>query len=120
MSVINTNYLALVSQSHLQKSQSALGAAIERLSSGLRINSAKDDAAGFATAPARHALAQQNAHLDGGSAHGRGKRLQRGAAAHQGAFSGCTLQWQVQFQRAVIDLAQVKVKHPGAIFHHGR
>ncbi|MBP6259787.1 MAG: flagellin, partial [Comamonas sp.] len=47
---INTNYLALVSQSHLQKSQSALGTAIERLSSGLRINSAKDDAAGFAIA----------------------------------------------------------------------
>ena len=50
MSVINTNYLALVSQSHLQKSQSTLGTAIERLSSGLRINSAKDDAAGFAIA----------------------------------------------------------------------
>ena len=50
MPAINTNYLALVSQSHLQKSQSALGAAIERLSSGLRINSAKDDAAGFAIA----------------------------------------------------------------------
>ena len=50
MSVIHTNYLALVSQSHLQKSQSALGTAIERLSSGLRINSAKDDAAGFAIA----------------------------------------------------------------------
>ena len=50
MSAINTNYLALVSQSHLQKSQSALGTAIERLSSGLRINSAKDDAAGFAIA----------------------------------------------------------------------
>ena len=50
MSVINTNCLALVSQSHLQKSQSALGTAIERLSSGLRINSAKDDAAGFAIA----------------------------------------------------------------------
>ena len=50
MPAINTNYLALVSQSHLQKSQSALGTAIERLSSGLRINSAKDDAAGFAIA----------------------------------------------------------------------
>lgn len=50
MSAINTNYLALVSQSHLQKSQSALGTAIERLSSGLRINGAKDDAAGFAIA----------------------------------------------------------------------
>ena len=50
MSVFNTNYLALVSQSHLKKAQSALGTAIERLSSGLRINSAKDDAAGFAIA----------------------------------------------------------------------
>lgn len=50
MSVINTNYLALVSQNNLTKSQGALGSAIERLSSGLRINSAKDDAAGQAVA----------------------------------------------------------------------
>ncbi|MGE4336245.1 MAG: flagellin [Pigmentiphaga sp.] len=50
MSVINTNYLALVSQNNLTKSQNALGQAIERLSSGLRINSAKDDAAGQAIA----------------------------------------------------------------------
>ena len=50
MSVINTNYLALVSQNNLSKSQNALGSAIERLSSGLRINSAKDDAAGQAIA----------------------------------------------------------------------
>ncbi|MFY2030309.1 flagellin [Achromobacter xylosoxidans] len=46
--VINTNYLSLVAQNNLNKSQSALGTAIERLSSGLRINSAKDDAAGMA------------------------------------------------------------------------
>jgi len=50
MSVINTNYLSLVAQNNLNKSQSALGSAIERLSSGLRINSAKDDAAGQAIA----------------------------------------------------------------------
>lgn len=50
MSVINTNYLAMVSQNNLTKSQNALGTAIERLSSGLRINSAKDDAAGQAIA----------------------------------------------------------------------
>ena len=50
MSVINTNYLALVSQNNLNKSQNTLGTAIERLSSGLRINSAKDDAAGQAIA----------------------------------------------------------------------
>lgn len=50
MSVINTNVLALQSQNNLTKSQSALGSAIERLSSGLRINSAKDDAAGQAIA----------------------------------------------------------------------
>jgi len=40
----------LVSQNNLNKSKDALGAAIERLSSGLRINSAKDDAAGQAIA----------------------------------------------------------------------
>ncbi|MCI1838986.1 MAG: flagellin FliC [Achromobacter ruhlandii] len=48
--VINTNYLSLVAQNNLNKSQSALGTAIERLSSGVRINSAKDDAAGMAIA----------------------------------------------------------------------
>ncbi|MCZ4330207.1 flagellin [Castellaniella denitrificans] len=50
MAVINTNYLALVSQNNLNKSQNSLGTAIQRLSSGLRINSAKDDAAGQAIA----------------------------------------------------------------------
>ncbi|WP_410171268.1 FliC/FljB family flagellin [Castellaniella defragrans] len=49
-SAINTNYLSLVAQRNLNKSQSSLGSAIERLSSGLRINSAKDDAAGQAIA----------------------------------------------------------------------
>lgn len=46
--VINTNAMSLVAQNNLNKSQSALGTAIERLSSGMRINSAKDDAAGQA------------------------------------------------------------------------
>ncbi|WP_337014535.1 flagellin N-terminal helical domain-containing protein [Leclercia sp. AS011] len=50
MAVINTNTLSLMTQSNLNKSQSTLGTAIERLSSGLRINSAKDDAAGQAIA----------------------------------------------------------------------
>ncbi|ATF92120.1 flagellin N-terminal helical domain-containing protein [Cedecea neteri] len=50
MSVINTNLLSLTTQNNLNKSQSSLGTAIERLSSGLRINSAKDDAAGQAIA----------------------------------------------------------------------
>ncbi|MBD1403533.1 flagellin FliC, partial [Leclercia adecarboxylata] len=50
MAVINTNTLSLMTQNNLNKSQSTLGTAIERLSSGLRINSAKDDAAGQAIA----------------------------------------------------------------------
>lgn len=41
MAVINTNLLSLTTQNNLNKSQSSLGTAIERLSSGLRINSAK-------------------------------------------------------------------------------
>ncbi|QZY96436.1 FliC/FljB family flagellin [Pantoea dispersa] len=46
--VINTNALSMVAQNNLNKSQGSLGTAIQRLSSGLRINSAKDDAAGQA------------------------------------------------------------------------
>ena len=48
MSVINTNLPALTSQQNLKKSQSALATSMERLSSGLRVNNAKDDAAGQA------------------------------------------------------------------------
>jgi len=47
-SVINTNVMSLNAQRNLSRSQSALSTSIERLSSGLRINSAKDDAAGLA------------------------------------------------------------------------
>ncbi|MCU6191003.1 flagellin [Enterobacter sichuanensis] len=46
--VINTNALSLMAQNNLNKSQTQLGTAIQRLSSGMRINSAKDDAAGLA------------------------------------------------------------------------
>ena len=46
--VINTNALSLMAQNNLNKSQGQLGTAIQRLSSGMRINSAKDDAAGLA------------------------------------------------------------------------
>ena len=48
--VINTNSLSLITQNNINKNQSALSTSIERLSSGLRINSAKDDAAGQAIA----------------------------------------------------------------------
>ena len=49
-SVINTNSLSLVTQNNLTKSQASLNTAIQRLSSGMRINSAKDDSAGQAIA----------------------------------------------------------------------
>jgi flagellin len=47
-SVINTNIASLNSQRNLSGSQGALTTSLQRLSSGLRINSAKDDAAGLA------------------------------------------------------------------------
>jgi flagellin len=47
-SVINTNIASLNAQRNLTSSQSALQTSLQRLSSGLRINSAKDDAAGLA------------------------------------------------------------------------
>ncbi|MBI3903787.1 MAG: flagellin FliC, partial [Nitrosomonadales bacterium] len=43
---INTNIASLNAQRNLSSSQGALATSLQRLSSGLRINSAKDDAAG--------------------------------------------------------------------------
>jgi flagellin len=48
--VINTNIASLNAQRNLNTSQGALATSLQRLSSGLRINSAKDDAAGLAIA----------------------------------------------------------------------
>lgn len=48
MSVINTNTIALNAQRNLSTNSASLSTTIQRLSSGLRINSAKDDAAGLA------------------------------------------------------------------------
>lgn len=48
--VINTNIMSLNAQRNLNRSSSDLQVALQRLSSGLRINSAKDDAAGLAIA----------------------------------------------------------------------
>ena len=47
-SMINTNLASLNAQRNLSTSSSSLTTALQRLSSGLRINSAKDDAAGLA------------------------------------------------------------------------
>jgi flagellin len=48
--VINTNIASLNAQRNLNMSQNSLNTSLQRLSSGLRINSAKDDAAGLAIA----------------------------------------------------------------------
>jgi len=48
--VINTNIASLNAQRNLNSSQASLATSIQRLSSGLRVNSAKDDAAGLAIA----------------------------------------------------------------------
>ena len=49
-SIINTNVMSLNAQRHLNKNAMSLASAVERLSSGLRVNSARDDAAGLAVA----------------------------------------------------------------------
>jgi len=46
--VINTNISALSAQSSLRRSSNDASTSMERLSTGIRINSAKDDAAGLA------------------------------------------------------------------------
>jgi flagellin len=48
--VINTNFASLNAQRNLSVSQNALATSLQRLSSGSRVNSAKDDAAGLAIA----------------------------------------------------------------------
>ncbi len=48
--VINTNLASLFAQNSLTNAQNNLAQSVQRLSSGLRINSAKDDAAGLAIA----------------------------------------------------------------------
>src|ERR1019366_8041197 len=48
MAVINTNIASLNAQRNLLTSQESLATSLQRLSSGLRINSARDDAAGLA------------------------------------------------------------------------
>lgn len=47
---VNTNVMSLSAQRNLSRTQTGLQTSIERLSSGLRVNSAKDDAAGLAIA----------------------------------------------------------------------
>src|ERR1700709_2855855 len=47
---VNTNLVSLTAQRNLNTSQSSLATSMQRLSSGLRVNSAKDDAAGLAIA----------------------------------------------------------------------
>lgn len=46
--IVNTNLFSMNAQRNVGRTQKSLGTSIERLSSGLRINSAKDDAAGMA------------------------------------------------------------------------
>ena len=66
--VINTNLLSLNAQRNTSTSQSSLAISMQRLSSGLRVNSAKDDAAGLAIADRMNAqvrgmnVAQRNAN----------------------------------------------------------
>jgi flagellin len=50
MSIINTNLSSMNAQRNLKTSQNDLNTSIQRLSSGLRVNSAKDDAAGLSIA----------------------------------------------------------------------
>src|SRR5690349_14390461 len=50
MSIINTNLSSLNAQRNLTKSNNELQTSMQRLSSGLRVNSSKDDAAGMSIA----------------------------------------------------------------------
>jgi len=70
MQSINTNLLALTAQRRLNASQGALARSLERLSSGLRINSARDDAAGLAVAQRMSSEIRTGARLQQGLSDG--------------------------------------------------
>lgn len=61
MTQINTNTYSLNAQRNLAKNSLGLSSAIERLSSGLRVNSAKDDASGLAQGMQKEASARVTA-----------------------------------------------------------
>lgn len=58
--IVNTNIASLNAQRNLNTSTSALAVSLQRLSSGLRVNSAKDDAAGLAISQAFNASIRGN------------------------------------------------------------
>jgi flagellin len=58
MQSINTNAMSLNAQRNLETTKSSMATAVQRLSSGLRVNSAKDDAAGLAIATRMDATAR--------------------------------------------------------------
>ena len=68
--MLNTNLLSLFSQRALAKAEGGVATSIERLSSGLRVNSAKDDAAGLAIAERMNSEIRSSAPLTRGISDG--------------------------------------------------
>ena len=58
--VLNTNAASLYASKNLQSAQSKMATSVERLSSGLRVNRAKDDAAGLGIADEDDAYVKSN------------------------------------------------------------
>ena len=131
MSVINTNVKSLAAGGSLSAVEKSLSTSMERLSTGLRINSAKDDAAGLAissrmTSQLRgYAMALRNAN-DGlsmaqtaeGALGQITNMLQRmrelAVQASNGAMSGDdrnNLQWEVDQLKAEINNIALKTNH---------
>ena len=81
--VINTNMMSLNSQRQLNRSQTSMMTSVERLSSGLRVNRAKDDAAGLAIAEKftsqirglNQAVRNANLEITGGTIKGKNEEL---------------------------------------------
>jgi hypothetical protein len=80
--VINTNVMSLNAQRNLSTSGSQLANSLQRLSSGLRINSAKDDAAGLA-------ISEPHDHPDQWSDPGRAQCQRRHLAGPDHGKAPC-------------------------------
>ncbi len=80
--VLNTNIDSIIAQNNLTGSQSLLSQSLTRLSSGLRINSAADDAAGSRDQPAVHHADQRHQPGDQQRERRRVRSADRGRRAH--------------------------------------
>ena len=106
MAQINTNLYSLNAQRNLDKNSLGLASAVERLSSGLRVNSARDDATGLATGMTiEDCTAKYRVH-----AAGTQRAVNAGFVACQSLIKGTPGPWDADSKCVLRGIADVKTE----------